>query len=248
MSVPCSFIGSLPNSASKGLGQTAKAMAKAITQVSGADSWLCQCKQCRKVINSDESMAYHLIDCVLYGWCYSCFNQRADQRAQAIQTQDARSAMNYLETGNAKYAMGELSGAVSEYNKAIKIDSNLAAAYYGRGNALKADGSIDEAISDYNKSIELNPNYSEAYYSRGNARLTRQDIRGAIADYDKTLAINPHCALAYAKRGLALLVEGKSADAEKDFDRFLELSNNANPSIEERIKRIKQRIDIKRSV
>lgn len=223
-------------------------MAKAITQVSGTDSWLCQCKQCRKVITSDETMAYHLIDDVLYGWCHTCFNQRAKQRALATQTQDARSAMNYLETGNAKYARGDLGEALSAYNKAIKIDSSLAAAYHGRGNALKANGNIDEAIADYNKCIELNPNYSEAYNSRGNARLTRQDIIGAIADYGETLAINPYCTIAYANRGLALLVQGRTAEAEKDFDRFLELSNNSNPSIEERIKKIKQRLAIKTSV
>lgn len=222
-------------------------MAKATPQISGTDSWLCQCKQCRKVITSDETIAYHLIDDVLYGWCHPCFNRRADQRALAIHQQDAHSAMNYLETGNTKYARGDLSGAVSEYNKAINVDSSLAAAYYGRGNALKATGSTDEAIANYTRSIELNPNYSEAYNSRGNARLTRQDIVGAIADYDETLAINPYCTTAYANRGLALLVQGKSAEAEKDFDRFLELSNNSNPSIEERIKKIKQRLAVKKS-
>lgn len=198
------------------------------------------------MITSDETIAYHLIDNVLYGWCHSCFNQPAEQRALAIHTQDARSAMNYLETGNTKYVRGDLSGALCDYNKAIKIDPGLAAAYYGRGNALKASGSIDEAIADYNKSIELNPNYSDAYNSRGNARLTRHDAIGAIADYDETLAINPGCAMAYANRGLALLVQGKHDVAEKDFDRFLELSQNSNPSIEERIKKIKQRFAVKK--
>jgi tetratricopeptide (TPR) repeat protein len=217
-------------------------MAKVITQVADTNSWLCQCKQCRKVITADETIAYHLIDNVLYGWCQSCFGQRAKERTMADRLRDARSAMNYLETGHAKYAKGDLAGALNDYNKALKIDPSLAAAYHGRGNTLKARGDIEEAIADYNRAIELNPRFSDAYYSRGNVRLTRQDINGAIADYNEALAINPYCAMAYANRGLALLLKGKSDEAEKDFDQFLRFNNDLNPSVEGRIKEIKRRL------
>ncbi|HET9532804.1 MAG TPA: tetratricopeptide repeat protein [Blastocatellia bacterium] len=221
-------------------------MAKVITQAAATNTWLCQCKQCRKVITPDETIAYHLIDNVLYGWCQSCFDQRANERAMAARSQDARSAMNYIDTAQAKYTRGDLAGAINDYNKALKIDPSLAAAYHGRGNALKARGEIEEAIADYDKAIELNPRYSDAYSSRGNVRLTRQDIKGAIADYNQALAINPYSAMAYANRGLALLLEGKSDEAERDFDQFLRLSNNLNPTVEGRIKEIKRRLASKR--
>lgn len=40
-----------------------------------------ECKQCHQSVAEDCSVAYHLIDGVLYGWCESCFRQRpvADQ-------------------------------------------------------------------------------------------------------------------------------------------------------------------------
>jgi len=35
-----------------------------------------ECKQCHRLIADKETIAYHLVDRVLYGWCESCFDQR----------------------------------------------------------------------------------------------------------------------------------------------------------------------------
>ena len=32
-----------------------------------------ECKQCHQLIPDSETVAYHLIDGVLYGWCQACF-------------------------------------------------------------------------------------------------------------------------------------------------------------------------------
>ena len=37
-------------------------------------SW--ECKQCHQSVAEDCTVAFHLIDGVLYGWCESCFQQR----------------------------------------------------------------------------------------------------------------------------------------------------------------------------
>lgn len=37
-----------------------------------------ECKQCHQYITEDHTVAYHLIDGILYGWCESCFSQRAE--------------------------------------------------------------------------------------------------------------------------------------------------------------------------
>ncbi|HXG63894.1 MAG TPA: hypothetical protein VNO70_02235 [Blastocatellia bacterium] len=36
-----------------------------------------ECKQCRHPVSAEETMAYHLVNGVLYGWCAGCFTQRA---------------------------------------------------------------------------------------------------------------------------------------------------------------------------
>jgi hypothetical protein len=41
-----------------------------------------ECKECHSFVESDRTVAYHLVDRVLYGWCESCFNGRSSS-AQA---------------------------------------------------------------------------------------------------------------------------------------------------------------------
>jgi hypothetical protein len=37
-----------------------------------------ECKQCSQRISDAETVAYHLVNRVLYGWCEACFSQRAE--------------------------------------------------------------------------------------------------------------------------------------------------------------------------
>ncbi|MCI0485182.1 MAG: hypothetical protein L0229_01010 [Blastocatellia bacterium] len=36
-----------------------------------------ECKECHRAVAAEETVAFHLVDQVLYGWCESCFNRRA---------------------------------------------------------------------------------------------------------------------------------------------------------------------------
>ena len=35
-----------------------------------------ECKQCHREVSNEETVAYHLVDQILYGWCQSCFGHR----------------------------------------------------------------------------------------------------------------------------------------------------------------------------
>src|SRR5262249_60098628 len=37
-----------------------------------------ECKQCHGFISSTETIAYHLVDQILYGWCGDCFARRGE--------------------------------------------------------------------------------------------------------------------------------------------------------------------------
>jgi Flp pilus assembly protein TadD len=53
---------------------------------------------------------------------------------------------------------GQFDQAISDSNKAIELNPNLAMAYVNRGGAYAQKGQFDHTISDSNKAIELNPN------------------------------------------------------------------------------------------
>lgn len=41
-----------------------------------------ECKECHHSVSDDESVAFHLIEGFLYGWCRPCFAESAIRRAK----------------------------------------------------------------------------------------------------------------------------------------------------------------------
>ena len=71
-----------------------------------------------------------------------------------------------LARGSVYLKLGNSSNAVSDFSKAIEIDSKHPKAYHLRGLAREMAGKNDEALTDFNKAIDIEPKYGAAYYSR----------------------------------------------------------------------------------
>jgi tetratricopeptide (TPR) repeat protein len=61
----------------------------------------------------------------------------------------------YDRRGNAKRKIGDLKGAIADYNVALKINSKYGQSYYNRALAKKESNDHQGAIADYNKAIEI---------------------------------------------------------------------------------------------
>jgi tetratricopeptide (TPR) repeat protein len=111
----------------------------------------------------------------------------AGNHAQAIVSFDRaielapRYLQAYIERGNAKEAIHDLSGALADFTKAIALDPKSAAAYYNRGTILSKSGNSKQAAADYTKAIDINPQYAAAYLNRGNNLDDLGNSAGAIA-------------------------------------------------------------------
>ncbi|MFQ5825434.1 MAG: tetratricopeptide repeat protein [bacterium] len=103
---------------------------------------------------------------------------------------------------NARSDLGDLNGAIADYNMAIKIRPGRAEAYSNRGNAKKDLRDFHGAIKDFNKAIELKPDYADAYSNRGIAKGNLSDFRGAIEDFNKAIQLKPDYYEAYFNRGI----------------------------------------------
>ena len=64
-------------------------------------------------------------------------------------------ALSFNNRGQARLSKSELDGAISDFNKAIELNPNLAEAYNNRGLLKQKLGQIDEAMMDLDKAIEL---------------------------------------------------------------------------------------------
>ncbi len=97
----------------------------------------------------------------------------------------------YSRRGTVYSGLGQLPEAISDYNKAIKLNPKFAEPYYNRGNAYVKLGQPTQAISDFAKAIELNPKYAEAYSNRGTAYAFLGKPEQAKKDLLKSVELNP---------------------------------------------------------
>ncbi|HKG20638.1 MAG TPA: tetratricopeptide repeat protein [Blastocatellia bacterium] len=145
-------------------------------------------------------------------------------------------ALAYYKRGNERKERGDLAGALSDYTRAVDLDSNLPQVYNNRGNTLKAMGDYEAAIKDYDRAIEINPRFAFAYNNRGAAWFLKGDPDRAVSDYDKAIKLKPDYALAYANRGLLFLSRGDSRRAESDFNKCSKLQPSealCNPALKQ---------------
>ena len=104
----------------------------------------------------------------------------------------AQGARDYFHRGDVWYNAGSYDRAIAEYNRAITLDPNYAAAYVNRGHAWAQKGEHDKAVADYTRALAINPDYTDAYYGRGNARYGKGEYAKAVADFNQALAIDPN--------------------------------------------------------
>lgn len=148
----------------------------------------------------------------------------------------------YVSNGN-KY-MGEQTymKAVSEYNKAIMVNSSIPNLYVLRGNAAANYGDYEKAVADYNQAITMQPNYDEAannkanlsttinksadsYVESGNKAYNTKDFQTSINEYGKAVFINPSVT-SYRSRGDAKFAFGDYEGALSDYNKANELNPN----------------------
>ncbi len=126
--------------------------------------------------------------------------------------------------GLKKYKNQNFSGAIEDYNKAIKINPDYAEAYKNRGNARSDLGDKQAAIEDYNQVIRINPKDADAYNRRGVDRRALGDNQGAIEDYSKAIEIDPDYATAYNNRGIARSDLGDRQAAIEDYNQVIRIN------------------------
>ena len=134
------------------------------------------------------------------------------------------SAETYFPRGNAKYDLGLYDAAISDYDKAIRLDPDFAYAYYWRGEAKRNLEQYAAAIVDYTQAIRLDPDFAYAYYWRGEAKANLEQYAAAIVDYTQAIRLDPDDAYAYKNRGLAKANLEQYAAAIVDYTQAIRLN------------------------
>jgi tetratricopeptide (TPR) repeat protein len=102
-----------------------------------------------------------------------------------------RSASAWNNRAVARVRLGDLNGAVRDYNRAIELAPTDAELYFNRGNALVAAGQYQDAIMDYSRAIQINPTYARALYNRGTAYALAGQPDAARRDWLAAIELEP---------------------------------------------------------
>ncbi len=125
-------------------------------------------------------------------------------------------APTYIIRGFAYFLIGDYERAIDDFNRAIVLDPNYAAAYGGRGFSYALTGDYERAIDDFNRAIALNTEDAAAYSGRGLVYAYLDDYYHAIDDFDQAIVLNPDNSSYYCNRGEAWLHLSEWDNAKAD--------------------------------
>jgi tetratricopeptide (TPR) repeat protein len=92
--------------------------------------------------------------------------------------------------GVVRYLKADMSGAISVYDRSIKINPRYVEAHCNRGAAKRANGDVEGAIADYSAAIGIDPGHTPAYLNRGLARLLQSKLAEAQLDFEQCLKLD----------------------------------------------------------
>ncbi len=113
--------------------------------------------------------------------------------------------------------------ALESADRAIALDSTLAAAYASRGGLLNALWRWNEAAADLRKASTLDPNYATAHQWYSDNRLINGHVEEAVAAAGRATALDPLSPVMGAVHALALGIAGRDDEAVTRGRRAVEL-------------------------
>ncbi len=74
-------------------------------------------------------------------------------------------SLAWVDRGNMKFSLGNSTGALQDYSKALSLDENLYAAYLSRGMLYQKQKKQEQALNDFIQAYTLKPENLSVYYA-----------------------------------------------------------------------------------
>src|SRR5437763_1412983 len=117
--------------------------------------------------------------------------------------------------GTALYQMGDVNGAVEQFDEVIRTSPEFAKAHFSRGVLMEAGGRHARAVEDFSTAIKYDPGYIQARVQLAAILARTGRPREAIDQYERVLASNPglkEAALGYAMALVRLHKDSEARD------------------------------------
>jgi len=182
-----------------------------------------------------------------YGECSRRFTATLPLLDQLdITTSHSEAAHHAL--GTCLSALGRADEGSAEYQRAIEINPNYAAAYFGLGNYWYSQGDYKQAARYYQLTLDkaqIDPLASEvmvarAYGGLGNIALAETRYDEAIQAFDKAINNQPDFPAYYLGRALAKRAAGLGEDAKADLQKCIEVAKQPGAAQSDYFRQLEQ--------
>jgi tetratricopeptide (TPR) repeat protein len=149
--------------------------------------------------------------------------QKFDRALELIEeciAADPTKPQAHHQRGMVRSAMGDLSGALVDFDTELRLHPDDFGAMLNRGVILSKLGNTTEALASYEQAMRLGPREPRPYYNRA-LLLAESDPDGALSDFSEAINCDPSKADAYLGRGFLLRAKGRKQEALADFRAFL---------------------------
>ncbi len=130
-------------------------------------------------------------------------------------------ASDFLNLGVEQMGHENYREAIANFNQAIELEKDFAAAYSDRCLAYLQLQEYHQAIADCTQAINFAPDNIEAYLNRGIAHYREGDYLAAITDHHQVIALKPSDFRAHYNLGVAHAGNGNYLEAIVDYNRAL---------------------------
>ncbi len=136
---------------------------------------------------------------------------------------DDRNKDAFLISGDAKYSVDDLDGALNDYLSAARIDPSDALGIFRAGEIYLKGNRTDDALKEFQLVLRVNPLFPRAHYSL--AKVYSHQGMGdlAIKELDEEKKLNPKLADPYEFAGDLYLTSRKFSLATKEYQKASEL-------------------------
>jgi len=133
----------------------------------------------------------------------------------------------YYHLGSRHLEANDDHGALANFNRALKLQSDHYKAWFGRGMALGKLERHLEALKSFDEALAVEPNASFGWHNRAIALGKLGQWLEALNSFDRALEFSPCAASIWHNRGLTLIDMGLYEKAVLSFDRSLNLHPEA---------------------
>jgi len=129
----------------------------------------------------------------------------------------------YNNLGHALVSQKRFEEAVTQYQRAIKINPDYSKAYNNLGHVLNELKRYDEAIEQFQQAISIEAKYAEVYNNQGNALKRKGKLKESKAYFEEAVRFADDYAEAHFKLAATLALQGRSNEAIGQYQQVLQI-------------------------